>query len=298
MVRLVNENPVISVVIPVFDRAQELENRLVEISKWKCDFVDIQVIIVDDCSSVPVVVSHRFEFQIVLIRHEKNLGVSAARNTGVKNSDGLFVGFLDSDDSWSDNKVSRIIELFNAGVIGENDLFYSSVGVTRKGKVVDSFPDYGLDSSDDPAEYLFVENQRVQVTSFVVGSELAKRAEFRDRLNQYEDFGYFIEVAKFAKNIYFDKYVLSYWVDDGKSDRLSHAKSFKKGLDFCQEYQNLLSERTKNAFFVRHILALYFYRDIRWTYGVMRAAVKNKNVTYTTLLKQIVKANVYFLVGR
>lgn len=52
--------------------------------------------------------AHRVEF----IRHERNLGVSAARNTGIEAGRGEFVAFLDPDDSWSADHLERCLARF------------------------------------------------------------------------------------------------------------------------------------------------------------------------------------------
>lgn len=43
--------------------------------------------------------------------HTRNQGLAAARNTGIKCSDGDYIAFLDDDDEWMDNKISEQVEL-------------------------------------------------------------------------------------------------------------------------------------------------------------------------------------------
>jgi glycosyltransferase involved in cell wall biosynthesis len=52
--------------------------------------------------------------RIKLIRHERNRGGGAARNTGIQAGSAPYVAFLDSDDEWLPRKLARQLEVFEA----------------------------------------------------------------------------------------------------------------------------------------------------------------------------------------
>ncbi len=54
--------------------------------------------------------------RLFYIRHEQNLGVSAAFNTGVQKSTGEYVAFLGADDLYEKDKVAEQLKLFTDGV--------------------------------------------------------------------------------------------------------------------------------------------------------------------------------------
>jgi len=100
----------ISVIIPTYNRC-ELLFRAIE-SVLNQTYGDLELLIIDDGSTdnTHFEVSH-------LLREEKkiryiktpNRGVSAARNLGIKISNGKYIAFLDSDDEWLPEKLKAQI---------------------------------------------------------------------------------------------------------------------------------------------------------------------------------------------
>ena len=110
-----------SVVIPLFNKAQTINDTLQSVLKQS--FKDFEVIIVNDGStdnSLEVVKSY-YDSRIKIVS-QKNNGVSAARNTGIRNSNFEHVAFLDGDDLWEPDflfQMSRAINKYpEAGMYG------------------------------------------------------------------------------------------------------------------------------------------------------------------------------------
>jgi glycosyltransferase involved in cell wall biosynthesis len=81
----------------------------------------LEIIIVDDGSSddsVGVIKAFMAENSqadaLVKIFHQENAGQSTARNRGVKEAAGLFVAFLDQDDSWEPTHISHLRAFFES----------------------------------------------------------------------------------------------------------------------------------------------------------------------------------------
>ena len=77
---------VFTVVIPLFNKANYISNTIESVLAQT--FKDFEVIIVDDCSTDASleVVSAIPSDKIRIIQHEHNKGLSASRNTGIKNA--------------------------------------------------------------------------------------------------------------------------------------------------------------------------------------------------------------------
>jgi glycosyltransferase involved in cell wall biosynthesis len=102
----------VSVIIPVFNRAHLIASAIDSVLAQRCDDCTISVIVVDDGSSDGLAEALRpYGARVSCIRHEKNAGAAAARNTGVGAATGDYVAFLDSDDEWLPGKLARQIDL-------------------------------------------------------------------------------------------------------------------------------------------------------------------------------------------
>jgi glycosyltransferase involved in cell wall biosynthesis len=97
-----------SVVIPTYNRADLVQQALQSVLSQT--FQDFEILIIDDGSQEPISLSS-VDDRTRIIRHEKNLGAAAARNTGIMNAKGEIVAFLDSDDLWFPQKLEKQAEL-------------------------------------------------------------------------------------------------------------------------------------------------------------------------------------------
>jgi len=97
----------VSVVIPAYNRLELLAEAVKSVQAQT--FQDFEIIIVDDGSRPPINLGRGSKERI--IRHEKNRGAAAARNTGIQCARGDFIAFLDSDDLWLPEKLADQITL-------------------------------------------------------------------------------------------------------------------------------------------------------------------------------------------
>lgn len=103
-----------SVIIPVYNRTDTLRTAVESV--FLQTIKDYEIIVVDDGSDLSVSSCLKpYMSRINYIRHDKNLGVSAARNTGIRAAKGDYICFLDSDDIWLPNKLERQDEIFSKG---------------------------------------------------------------------------------------------------------------------------------------------------------------------------------------
>jgi glycosyltransferase involved in cell wall biosynthesis len=107
--------PTVSVIIPVFNR-QDVLRRAVD-SVLAQTFSGYELIVVDDASTEPIAdaISHALDRPNArLVRHDRNRGAAAARNTGADAARGRYIAFLDSDDEWHGEKLARQVAFMQA----------------------------------------------------------------------------------------------------------------------------------------------------------------------------------------
>ena len=105
--------PTISVVIPLFNKAPHIADAITSVLA-QTDLAE-EVIVVDDGSTDEgYKIVENFAARGVSLIRQKNQGVSAARNAGVKQARSEFVAFLDADDLWLPNHLQVIRDLLSA----------------------------------------------------------------------------------------------------------------------------------------------------------------------------------------
>jgi teichuronic acid biosynthesis glycosyltransferase TuaG len=101
--------PRISVVIPAYNAARWLRRAVTSASEQTLR--PAEIIIVDDASHDDTyIVAESLAAQhpeIRIFRHDSNRGPAAARNRGIAESRGDYVAFLDADDFWLPEKLTK-----------------------------------------------------------------------------------------------------------------------------------------------------------------------------------------------
>jgi glycosyltransferase involved in cell wall biosynthesis len=120
--------PLISVVIPVFNRGWELERALESLKAQS--FMDFEVLVCDDGSTEDIeTIARSFEafLNIRYFKMENFGGPARPRNVGIKNAHGEWIAFLDSDDWWDSNRFKLLIN----HLTDNNDFVYHPLRVVR-----------------------------------------------------------------------------------------------------------------------------------------------------------------------
>lgn len=125
------EQPIISVIIPVFNTAEYLPRCLDSV--LNNTYRNLEVLCINDGStdnSAAIVARYAKKDSRVVLIEQENAGVSAARNVGLDVATGDFIAFIDSDDWVHPQYFELLIHIqkqTNADVVAANYLATSTV---------------------------------------------------------------------------------------------------------------------------------------------------------------------------
>ena len=89
----------LSIVVPVYNNERDLKRCLDSIINL--DYQNLEIILVDDGStddSLSIITDYAARDERIKVISQQNLGVSAARNTGLSQATGRYIMFVDADD--------------------------------------------------------------------------------------------------------------------------------------------------------------------------------------------------------
>ena len=115
----------VSIIIPVYNVENHIGRCLESIFSQECSNAEIECIIVDDCcqdDSMKIVAQKLNKYagpiRFMIKSHSVNCGHCTARNTGLKDAQGDYVLFVDSDDALKPSAISYFIDELDK--IGKN----------------------------------------------------------------------------------------------------------------------------------------------------------------------------------
>ena len=202
-----------SFVIPTYNRSSKIVRAIDSIivqGNWERLS---EIIVVDDGSTDGTALKLKpyiEKGQIRFIQHAKNLGVAAAKNTGILNSGNKYVVLLDSDDLLIENGLHY---LENLVLQNRSDLFFCGTKVLNSDRLMYDLNFQGLKSYHDLLRASVGEYLPVAKTSIM-------KQNLLHNLRGYESITW-LGLAKKGYQLYFDNEPIRLYDKEG-DDRLSN----------------------------------------------------------------------------
>jgi len=258
-----SKKPLISIIIPTYKRPDKLSRSLESVLNQT--YQKFEIIIVDDNNEKDKYRQETKEFiqkyndpRIIYIKHRKNEGGAAARNTGIRKSNGQYIAFLDDDDAWRcDSLEIRVQKLFDSsndfGVCFSNYNIITSKGKKRnKQSIVEGniFKKQLLKDHVSPTSAVMVKKECFD-----------KVGLFDKNLPARQDYEMWIRISRHYKFIYVDELLVDiYRVNGNQRISTNHnnkIKGTKIVLDkIINKYQYTLGKKYMNQVVVAKYLEL------------------------------------------
>ena len=232
------EKPTVSVIIPTYNRAKLLPRAIKSVLNQT--FKDFEVIIVDDGSTdnTEEVINEfqKHDKRIKYIRHEKNKGAAAARNTGIKIAQGEYIAFQDSDDEWLPEKLEKQMKIFESAP-AEIGVVYTGLwrmGNSRKVYI----PSIKRVQKEGNIHIELLNRNFIALPTVIIRKECFKKAGMFDEcFPRFQDWELFIRISRVYKFKYIDEpLVNSYFTPISIStDRDAFVKAFNLILEKYHE---------------------------------------------------------------
>lgn len=211
-----SDPPLISVVIPIFNRSWQLRRALNSLTAQT--FKNFEVIVCDDGSTEDissVVQGYEGTLKIQLIRMPNWGGPARPRNQGMRVATGDWISFLDSDDWWDENRLEVMVNNLD----GRSDFFYHSLRVVREyrwGNSREKRLILGEAISGDPFRQMMLIGNPIPTSATLIRRTLLLAhegmSEERD-LIAMEDFDCWLRLASAgARFVFLNQCLGNYWI--------------------------------------------------------------------------------------
>ena len=236
-----NNDPLISIIIPCFNAEKTLENCLQSVVQQS--YANLEIIIIDDGSTDETsLIYNKFQSndERILVLKLQNSGVSKARNTGVKAATGDYICFVDSDD-WAElNYCSELYSL----LVGENaDISIVEASYEdENGNVLCSKPISEEKIFDgNRALVLLLEDQEIQSHPWgkLFKADLLKNVHFPENLKCFEDYSTLFKIFNKAVKVVKSNEKLYHYIqrEDSLSHNLSPATAYQFFLAIMEVFE-------------------------------------------------------------
>ena len=279
-------NPFFSIIIPTYNRAKSLNYSLASLVKQT--FKDFEVIVCDDGSSdntLQVVEKYKNKLNIKYFFNSNFGGPAYPRNIGLKNSKGVWICFLDSDDSYIQERLENLCSLN----LENYDFIYHKLEVKRGNKKIGEIKPRKLNIKN-PFLDLLINSNTIPTSSTCIKKNILLNEYFSEDklLIGIEDFDLWLRLAR--KNIrfyYFSKTLGTYNLGDNIT--IGVQKDFSRISQLFQNHKIFVKKESMNLYNA----SLNYHKALCY-YSTDDIITANK-IVINSILKSNLKLSLNFL---
>jgi glycosyltransferase involved in cell wall biosynthesis len=258
----------ISVIIHCYNKESFIAEALDSVLQQTYSKAIKEIIVVDDGSTdgtAAVIKEKALLFPVINYIYQQNGGVSAARNTGIKNAQGDYIAFLDADDLWLPDKIERQCKALEQHP--EVGLFYTDLfKYDYKQEKLTPVRVIAYQADEQDLLFKFVAKGAPVIPSTV----LVKKACFEKEglfdttlLEGGEDIDMWLRIARHYAFQHVEGCLLKKreLKDSLGANTYENAKGYKIALDKMQQLEPAIAPyRRKRDALIHYKVGLYFYK--------------------------------------
>ena len=234
--------PFVTVVIPTYYRPKKLSFTIHSVLKQT--FENIEIIVVNDGEDellVKKVIEEFNDKRIRYLKNQKTKGANGARNTGLENSKGKYIAFLDDDDLWYPHKIQKQLEVFNQS---------SNLGFVYSGFEIISPADPHLSKKIFPQKKGQLYNEIINgnfigsPTPLIKKKVLYSAGAFDENLKSCQDWELWIRIATITQFDFVNE-ILAVYTVHGKQISIDYEEKVKSFDYVLNKYKNLFNANKK-----------------------------------------------------
>lgn len=262
------EMPLISIIVPAYNVELYVETCIKSLIGQT--YKNLEIIIIDDGSddnSLNICKQYALKDKRIKLMHQKNSGVSAARNKGIEAAAGDYIGFVDADDYCDKNMFKY---LYDCLIKYEADIACCRRNEMRNNKIID-VTGYYYNEDEKVLTKLEMLNKYVQSMDLYIWNKLyksniVKKEKFPTDIIFGEDFFTVFKWLSCAEKIVYLKAPLYFRVNRNDSLTGSNENLQQKiscSLHQLKSFKNYLNGYDKliiNNFNKRYMRSLYSMR--------------------------------------
>jgi len=291
--------PYFSVVIPLYNKQNYIAATLKSVLAQT--FTDFEIIVVNDVSTDnSLAVAKQFtDERITVVNHDKNSGLSASRNTGIKNAKSPFIAFLDADDLWKPQFLENIAELILN--YPEADLFATKYEELYPGNAIIEYPFFVKTGIVDNYFLKEINLHMYCYSSFCIRKEIiGKIGLFNEIITMTEDIDFNIRANLLFKLAYNNNALAS--ITMHSENQITHSALHGKIIVDHDYYENTNPDNKdlkKYLDFHRYTMAKrYKLVGDKYNYNKMLRAISLKSLNYKRIILLYTPAYVLKLIKK
>ncbi len=280
--------PFFTVIIPLYNKENFIRDAIKSILNQT--FTDFELLIINDCSTDNSVniASEFLSEKVQLIYQDKNSGLAATRNTGIKKANSNYVSFLDADDVWKPHFLEKIFHLIQN--FPEARIFGTNYEEIWKGKL--KTPINGSELLEKNYEgYIDFFKLNLKQGIYCHGSVCFHKEVFEkigfynEKINFSEDLDFNIRANYYYKLAYDNSVQMSYFMQT--ENQITSSSLQNKTIpdyDLYEDWTKTNPDLKKYLDFERYVLGkrLKKNNDSRWK--KMIAPIDSKNLNWKQIL--------------